>query len=135
MNKTIGTIFPLQPKLNFVSPVSEAQVTSLLLALNGSISAGQGELKAAPIKAISHLISTPPTHIGNTFLCRRIFIIVKIARVFVLHKGGSLHDTMNYEPISVLPLSKIIIIKNNILERIIYSQLICYLGKKKLIAH
>lgn len=113
----------------FLSPIAEGEIITLLQALNTNISAGHDDLKPAPIKAVSRLISAPLTHICNISLSQGIFPNkMKVARVCVLHKGGSLHDMNNYRPISVLPLF------SKILEQVINGKLVCYLAKKNLIA-
>lgn len=112
----------------FLWPVTEAEITRLLQNLSNNTAAGSDNIKAAPIKAITHFISSPLEHICNTSLLTGIFPEkMKLARVCVIHKGGPRNNINNYRPISVLPLF------SKILEQVINVRLSSYLEKNNII--
>lgn len=89
----------------FLTPCSELEILSFLKSLNRNSAAGDDDIKAVPIIAVADLLCAPLQHICNNALITGIFPEkMKIARVVVLHKGGSLANINNFRPISVLPL-------------------------------
>lgn len=89
----------------FLSPTDEQEIYLILKSLNINTAAGADDIKAIPIIAVADLLCSPLQHICNIALATGTFPDgMKIARVAVLHKGGSFDNINNYRPISVLPL-------------------------------
>lgn len=103
----------------FMAPATDIEINNLIKCLDNAVASGYDDIKAGPIKAISHFISIPFSHICNCSLNTGIFPDkLKIARVSVIHKGGDLNNLSNYRPISVLPLF------SKILEQVINKRLL-----------
>lgn len=89
----------------FLSPCSEVEIFNLIRSLKRDSAPGYDEIKAEPIIRVADILCAPLCHICNNALVTGICpASIKIARVVVLHKGGSLNDLNNYRPISVLPV-------------------------------
>lgn len=113
----------------FLTFTSDVEIASAVFALKDTCSPGYDEISVSPIKAAICDISAPLTYICNRMLETGIFPgKMKVARVTVIHKGGSKNDLNNYRPISVLPLF------SKIAERIIYKQLYDFIQVKNIIS-
>lgn len=92
-------------------------------------SCGFDDISAKPIKAVSDLLAGVLCHITNLVLSTGIFPEkMKIAKVCVLYKGGSVDCFSNYRPISILPLF------SKIVEKVINVRLANHLNKHALIS-
>ena len=80
------------------------------------------------LNIIEPAITKPLTILTNQVLCTGVFPDkLKIAKVIPIHKKGDATVFNNYRPISLLPAI------SNILDKIIYDQLSCYLNDTKLL--
>lgn len=112
----------------FMSPTTTQEICGLLKKLKNNSACGVDEIKAAPLKAVAHVICTPLSHICNLILSSGIFPNqLKIARVTVIFKGGDKNDLGNYRPISVLPMF------SKVIEETINSRLTHFLQQKNTI--
>ena len=86
----------------YLEPTDVYEVTDIISSLNPHKSPGVDDIPTKLIKAAKHVLS-PSFEIDKLlFKNRRYFDELKIARVTLLHKGGSKSDLQNYRPISVL---------------------------------
>lgn len=112
----------------FMSPTTAQEMYGLLNKLKNSSACGVDEIKAAPLKAVAHVICLPLSHICNLILSSGTFPNqLKIARVAVIFKGGDKNDLGNYRPISVLPMF------SKVIEETINSRLTHFLQQKNII--
>lgn len=112
----------------FMSPATAQEMYGLLNKLKNGGACGVDEIKAAPLKAVAHVISLPLSHICNLILSSGTFPNqLKIARVAVIFKGGDKNDLGNYRPISVLPMF------SKVFEETINSRLTHFLQQKNII--
>ena len=58
---------------------------------------------------------------------KRVFTLLKIAKIYPIFKSSNASDVSNYRPISALPIF------SKVLERITYSRFFDYLHKNKLV--
>lgn len=110
----------------FLSPCTADEICKLIKSLKTDSAAGYDEIKARPIIHVADILCAPLCHICNSALSTGIFpASMKIAKVVVLHKGGSLNDLNNYRPISVLPLF------SKVLELVVKFRLTQFLDEKR----
>lgn len=110
----------------FLSPCTAHEIFNLIKSLKTDSAAGHDEIKARPIIHVADILCAPLCHICNSALATGIFpASMKIAKVVVLHKGGSFNDLNNYRPISVLPLF------SKVLELILRLRLTKFLDEKR----
>lgn len=121
----------------FLTPTNETEINDIIVSLKCSSASGYDDLKVAPIKAVKDWICSPLAHICNRILETGIFPNkMKLARVCIIHKGGTLTNLNNYRPISVLPLfSKIAekVINTRFSKYFLYNNIItsCQYGFQK----
>ena len=108
--------------------ITEHAVNKALLALNPGKSTGADTIRARLLKAAAPAITMPITTIINNSIRSGTFpTMLKLAKVFPIHKKGATDDKGNYRPISVLSaLSKI-------LERHVHDSLYAYLMARNLL--
>nr|XP_037268910.1 uncharacterized protein LOC119160779 [Rhipicephalus microplus]XP_037268911.1 uncharacterized protein LOC119160779 [Rhipicephalus microplus] len=117
------------PSSVFLFPTDQQEVVKLITSLKDNCACGPDDIKPKPLKAISHIIATPLTHIYNFMLSSGVFPDqMKVAKVTVIHKGGSFDELNNYRPISVLSVFA------EMAERVIYKRIMCFLNANIIIA-
>lgn len=78
------------PSSVFLFPTDQQEVVKLITSLKDNCACGPDDIKPKPLKAISHIIATPLTHIYNLMLSSGVFPDqMKLAKVTAIHKGGS----------------------------------------------
>jgi len=116
-----------QPNLFFI-PVTTAEIEKIVSSFKGKNTSGFDDINQRILKQVIDLIALPLAHIFNCsisvgFVPNKL----KIAQVTPLYKKGDNDVFNNYRPISILPcISKI-------LEKVIYSRILNFLEKHKII--
>ena len=113
-----------QEQSMFLSPITEAEVHSLINNLKIKKAPGIDGINAKLLKDTTDIIVPILTKIINKSFATGVCPdALKIARVIPLHKSGSKSNATNYRPISILPtISKIF-------ERAMHNRLYNYLDK------
>jgi hypothetical protein len=97
--------------------------------LKDKLSAGYDEIPEKLVKFSIQYICKPLTFIFNLSFCTGTFPDqMKIAKVRPIHKKGRIQELSNYRPISLLPVF------SKIFETLIYTRVLNFLNKHKLIA-
>ena len=110
-----------------IQPVTENEVENIIKSLKVS-SAGWDLVSACVVKKSYNFVLSPLTHVMNLSIVTGIFPNeLKVARVIPLFKSGDITAFSNYRPVSVLPLF------SKILERLMYTRLLSFINKHKLL--
>ena len=114
----------------YLKPVTQEEIIHHLQNLNTSKSTTTNDIPIKFIKIAARVTAPILTKLYNTCISEGSFTnILKLSQIILTHKKGPKNLCFNYRPISLLsPFSKIF-------EKCIYSQLIDYLNKKKLITN
>ncbi len=105
----------------FFSPTNEQEVITTVKLLKNK-SAGHDDVRAQTVKSVIEQIAKPLTHICNISFTTEIFPNeLKIAKVTPIYKKEDPSKFGNYQLVSVLPIF------SNILETLVYNQLIKYI--------
>ena len=113
----------------FFEEVSEQEIVNICCSLRSGSTTGYDNISMSLIKDTITSISNPLTHIFNLSITSGIVPVeLKIARVVPLFKAGDKSLFVNYRPISILPSF------SKILEKIVYSRLMNYLNKYKILS-
>lgn len=105
----------------FLHPTDEGEIKRVIDSLKSNSAPGPDDIKPLPIKSVASTLASPLAHIYNSILRSGLFPDeLKIARVTVIHKGGSKDDLNNYRPISLLSVFA------KILECLIHKRLAAY---------
>ncbi len=112
-----------EQKLDCFEDTSPAVISSLLSQMPPKLSAGPDGIPVKVLHFLREELSIPLAHVINLSLQQgTVPDCLKVAKVIVLHKGGSQNDVNNYRPISLLPsISKL-------LEKVVYKQLSLHMG-------
>ena len=108
--------------------ISEAEILSTIKSLKNNNSTGYDDFSTKFIKLSSGLIAPALTKIFNLATSTGTYPDnLKIAKVIPIFKKGDQTSVNNYRPISILsPINKIF-------EKILYSRLIKYINKSKIL--
>ena len=110
-----------------IAPVVQEEVKKTIMSLKNS-SSGWDAISSKVVKVTYDSFIVPLTHIMHMSLVSGIFPTeLKVARVIPIFKSGDASDFTNYRPVSVLPLF------SKILERLMYTRLISFINKHKLL--
>jgi potassium voltage-gated channel Eag-related subfamily H protein 8 len=113
----------------FLASLTEEEVLNVTIKLKGKFSAGYNEIPEKIVKQSIQFIKKPLTFIFNLSICSGTFPnLMKIAKVWPIHKKGWKQEIFNYSPISVLPTF------SEILEMLIYNRVVSFLNKHNLIS-
>ena len=113
----------------FFEEVSEQEIVNICCSLRSGSTTGYDNISMSLIKDTITSISNPLTHIFNLSITSGIVPVeLKIARVVPLFRAGDKSFFVNYRPISILPSF------SKILEKIVYSRLMNYLNKYKILS-
>ena len=89
---------------------------------------GSDGIPARFISESRDIICTPLTYLVNLSLAKgQVPPCLKNAKVVPLFKKGNRSDVGNYRPVSILP------VLSKILEKVVHSQLECYLNSQNLV--
>ena len=111
----------------FLEPVVQDEVKDIIKNLKDS-SAGWDTISSKIVKTSYVFFLTPLTHIMNLSLSKGVVPSeLKIAKVIPLFKSGDPMQFSNYRPVSVLPVF------SKVLERLMYSRLLSFINKNKLL--
>ena len=107
-------------QLNFIiAHISEQDVLDIITALPIK-STGPASIPTKLLKLVADLIVVPLCHIINLSFSTGVFPdVLKVAKVIVLHNGGSTQDVNNYRPISLLSIF------DKIIEKLRLKNLFC----------
>ena len=110
-----------------IIPATEEEVIRIIKSLKMS-SPGWDSISASIIKLTYRLFIDPLTHVLNLSLTQGVFPKeLKLAKVIPLFKSGDPMLFSNYRPVSILPLF------SKILERLMYTRLLSFVNKHKLL--
>lgn len=117
----------LAPNSFRCQPVTENEISKIILSLKNKLSSGHDEVPLKLIKYVRLPLLKPLVHLINSSLVSGIFPdSLKMSKVVPIFKKGEKCEINNYRPISVLPsLSKIY-------ERVMYNQLVEHLQNNQL---
>ncbi len=112
----------------FMMETNPQEIVTCCNALSPKKSCCFDEISVELLQRVIDIICFPLAHVFNLSLNIGVFPDkLKIAKIVPIHKSGSVHDLINYRPISILPsLSKI-------LERLVYNRMIAYLNKNNIL--
>ena len=106
----------------FTSPVTNEEISSIILALKNTNSKGYDDIPVNLVKYCGNELSYILAHISNVSLTTGVFPdALKLAKIVPIFKNGSKKVVSNYRPISVLSAF------SKIFERIMYTRLDNYL--------
>ena len=106
----------------FTSPVTNEEISSIILALKNTNSKGYDDIPVNLVKYCGNELSYILAHISNASLTTGVFPdALKLAKIVPIFKNGSKKVVSNYRPISVLSAF------SKIFERIMYTRLDNYL--------
>ena len=128
-NSTRPEVFLANNLVNsiFIKPVVEDEIKLIIKNLKES-SAGWDSISSRIVKTTYSLFLTPLTYIMNISLLKGVVPSeLKIAKVIPLFKSGDPTKFSNYRPVSVLPVF------SKILERLMYTRLLSFINKNKLL--
>ena len=104
------------------------ELKSILSCLNPKKSTGLDGISPKLIKLAAEVLAPSLLQMINISLHTGVFPdVLKIARVFPIHKGGPTENPSNYRPISILPII------SKIIEKHVTKHLFAYLNKYKLL--
>ena len=110
-----------------IDGVVSSEVNKIIQNLKDG-SNGWDDIGSRIVKSTYSAFITPLTHIMNISIIKGVFPDeLKIARVVPLFKSGDPMLFSNYRPVSVLPIF------SKILEKLMYSRLISFINKHKLL--
>ena len=119
---------PHRDETFFLSPVTTAEVNSLIGTLDRSKASGYDDLTVRLLVDARDYVSEPMAYILNLSFSTGIFPDKKVARVVPIFKKGDKTAPGNYRPISVLPVISKLFEKlvNTRIEKFIEQNDICY---------
>ena len=110
-------------------PVSVQEVTSHLRKLKRNKAVGLDKIPPGYLKDVAYVIAKPLSRVINLSLTSGVILNdFKLGGVIPLFKSGSVSNTDNYRPISVLP------ILSKILEKCVHTQVMSYLESNNLLS-
>ena len=125
---TVKNNISFEESMNEFTPTTSIQISQILQHFKPKASTGHDGLSIKLLKCLRDELSPVISRIVNLSLLQStVTPELKIAKVIVLHKGGSKEDPNNYRPISLLPaISKV-------LEKVVYQQLSAFLEKNNIL--
>ena len=112
----------------FINPVCESDVKEELLKSNPRKASGPDNYSPKIVRASSAVVIRPLTLLYNASIRGAYYpMVLKTAKVILLHKQALKDRVDNYRPISLLNCF------NKILEKLIHKQLISFLNKHMLL--
>lgn len=120
---------PVYPSI-FLEPVTENEIFNIIMELKNSNASGVDNISTNLIKKSVKFLVGPLTYLINLSLSEGIFpSILKIAKVFPLHKKGDNTLPDNYRPVALLSsISKIV-------ERVVFNRIINFAEKNKILSN
>ncbi len=116
--------FYLKNRVQFdfiIAHISEQDILDIISSLPIK-STGPASIPIKLLKLVADLIVIPLCHIINLSFSTGVFPdVLKVAKVIVLHKGGSTQDVNNYRPISLLSIF------DKIIEKLMHKRLYDFL--------
>ena len=110
-----------------IEPVAQGEVEKIIQSLKDG-SSGWDSISSKVVKTTYNSFIVPLTHIMHMSLVSGVFPTeLKVARVVPIFKAGDASNFTNYRPVSVLPLF------SKILERLMYTRLLSFINKHKLL--
>ena len=112
----------------FMEPVTKQEILTIINKLNINKGPGPDGIHTKLITEVAEEIILPLEHIYNmSILTGVVPSELKIARVIPIYKKGEKSDCSNYRPISMLNIF------NKILEKLVFTRVISFLNKNKII--
>ena len=112
----------------FMEPVTKQEILTIINKLNINKGPGPDGIHTKLITEVAEEIILPLEHIYNiSILTGVVPSELKIARVIPIYKKGEKSDCSNYRPISMLNIF------NKILEKLVFTKVISFLNKNKII--
>lgn len=113
----------------FLHPCDEVEIVQIIRRLKNSKTCGWDDIPSILIKETALIIAKPVAHIVNMSLSMGIFPdALKKAVVIPIYKKQDRQELTNYRPISILP------ILSKVFEKIIYTRLISFFGRYRVIS-
>ena len=126
----ISPAFYLRNRIQFdfiIAHISEQDILNIITALPIK-STGPASVPINLLKLVADIIVVPLCRIINLSFTTGVFPdILKVAKVIVLHKGGSTQDMNNYRPISLLSIF------DKIIEKLMHARLYEFLELHKVL--
>jgi hypothetical protein len=113
----------------FLTPTDVHEITKVINCLKNTNSTGYDEIKTNIIKESKNEIAPIIAYLINLCFTQGIFPdALKVSIIKPLHKKGNKDKVENYRPIALIP------ILSKVMEKVIYSRIIDFLNKYKILS-